>query len=568
MIASDERRRNAGDLKRSGAHFTPPELADFVAARIVSHMASPEADLDVLDPACGDGELLRAVWQAVPAQERGRIVLHGIEKDERSRAAAQVRLRELGARFTCAGDDFTERCLDAERSGFQPRPRIVIANPPYVRTQVLGASRAQALARQFGLRGRVDLYHAFLVAMTELLAPDGLIGVITSNRFLTTRGGETIREELDARLDVLEVVDLGDTKLFSAAVLPAIVVGRKRRERRRNGAAVAPRFIRIYENSSAAAETAVPATAILETARYGQDGRFAVAGRYFDVTSGALAMGATPRDPWRMATRAETAWLHEVESGAAFLLGQLAKVRVGIKTTADRVFVRRDWHSLPAASRPEDELLRPLLTHHHAARWRASTGAPELVKILYPHEVVDGKRRAVDLIRYPRAARYFETHRAELEKRSYVTASGRRWYEIWVPQDPALWRDPKLVFPDISGEPRFFFDGRGALVNGDCYWISLDRERVDLLYLIQGVANSSTMARYHDLAFNNRLYAGRRRYISQYVERYPMPDPASEPAQRIVALAKELNQKASPEGEAELDRAVAQSFGLNGTGAA
>ncbi len=85
----------------------------------------------------------------------------------------------------------------------------------------MGAKRAQALAERFGLSGRVDLYQAFLVAMAKQLRPGGILGVITSNRFLTTRGGMATRRFLRLNFDIVELVDLGDTKLFEAAVLPA-----------------------------------------------------------------------------------------------------------------------------------------------------------------------------------------------------------------------------------------------------------------------------------------------------------------------------------------------------------
>ena len=66
---------------------------------------------------------------------------------------------------------------------------MVIANPPYVRTQVMGAKKAQALARQFGLTGRVDLSYAFAMGMTAVLKPNGVLGLLTSNRFLTIKSG-------------------------------------------------------------------------------------------------------------------------------------------------------------------------------------------------------------------------------------------------------------------------------------------------------------------------------------------------------------------------------------------
>lgn len=60
-------------VKRHGKHYTPPELADFLAERIVLQLAvSGEAEIRVLDPACGDGELLFAVHRLVEKRLPGR----------------------------------------------------------------------------------------------------------------------------------------------------------------------------------------------------------------------------------------------------------------------------------------------------------------------------------------------------------------------------------------------------------------------------------------------------------------------------------------------------------------
>jgi adenine-specific DNA-methyltransferase len=105
---------------------------------------------------------------------------------------------------------------------------MIIANPPYVRTQILGTEKAQEIAKRFNLKGRVDLYYPFLIAMTNVLKKGGLIGVITSNRYLFTKSGESIRTFLLENYEPIEVIDLGDTKIFDAAVLPAIFIGRKK----------------------------------------------------------------------------------------------------------------------------------------------------------------------------------------------------------------------------------------------------------------------------------------------------------------------------------------------------
>ncbi|AYO57437.1 hypothetical protein CO230_04445 [Chryseobacterium sp. 6424] len=74
------------------------------------------------------------------------------------------------------------------------------------------------------------------------------------------------------------------------------------------------------------------------------------------------------------------------------------------------------------------------------------------------------------------------------------------------------------------------------------------------------------MTKYHDLVFNNKLYSGRRRYFTQYVEKYTLPDFNSEVAKGIIAIVKELNQfndkTVISDLENQLEIAVAKSFGV------
>lgn len=575
MTAAIRTTQRLTEAKRTGSHFTPPALADYVARRIYKAMEGTiwGESIEVLDPSCGDGELLRAFIEATPEDKRGSVKLVGVEDNDVALAETRRRLSRFHALYELLHADFLQlseaftslptlpSVLFATNATPQiSQPDVIIANPPYVRTQVLGSERAQELAARFQLRGRVDLYHAFLIAMTDTLKQGGVLGVITSNRFLTTRSGEGLRAFLSERYDLLEVVDLGDTKLFSAAVLPAVVIARKRS----SGASSSPHFVRIYEDiGRTEAEERADLFEILETNR---DGRYKISGKVFQVTSGALTLRAASAKPWRMTSPTETAWVQRVEQSTPLRLGDLAKVRVGIKTTADSIFIRNDWNSIPRDERPERRLLHPVYTHHDAERWRPNKSPEALFRILYTHEVVAGRRRPINLAKYPRAKAYLDRHRERLAAREFVVEAGRHWWEIWVPQDPLAWAHPKVIFPDISVQPRFFFDDSGALVNGDCYWLALPPEQLDLLYLIQGCANSAVMATYHDLAFQNKLYSGRRRFISQYVEHYPIPDPKKREARKIIATVRELNTTASRSRQAtlekQIDGLVSEAFGI------
>lgn len=557
--------------KQTGAHFTPKPLADLVAERLVREFSRFDGPVRILDPGCGDGNLLVAMAEALPTGLLRRSTLIGIEDNRDAFEIITSRLKSVG---DCTTDlilgDFLG--LVGDDTIFSSARRldpvdVIIANPPYVRTQVLGAQRAQQLAATFGLEGRVDLYQAFLVAMAKVLRPGGLMGVITSNRFLTTRAGASTRRFLRREFDLLEIVDLGDTKLFEAAVLPALIFGVRRATARPISRAAAADFLRVYSTHHESPELE-SVSSIPAAIRQGRDCCFRVDATVYEVTTGRLRVPADASQPWTMHTADERDWVSTIDRHAACRIEDVAKVRVGIKTTADKVFIRSDWSKLPPNERPQRRHLHRLLSQRNAARWLAQHANGAGLRVLYTHEVVRGKRRPINFPADSPTWRYLRKHRTSLESREYVINAGRRWYEIWVPQDPAAWDYPKIVFPDISPNARFFLDGNGSIVDGNCYWITAsDPNDEDLLLLILGVANSSTMARYHDLCFQNRLYAQRRRYLTQYVQRYPLPDRHSPEARDIIRLVRHI-MDAKPEGSAldaiekDIDLAVAEAFGL------
>src|SRR4051812_4549601 len=73
------------ERKSTGSHYTPAELARFVAQKIaeVSDCDAPK----VLDPACGDGELLAAFKECRPNAE-----LVGYDLDEEAVRCAASRI--------------------------------------------------------------------------------------------------------------------------------------------------------------------------------------------------------------------------------------------------------------------------------------------------------------------------------------------------------------------------------------------------------------------------------------------------------------------------------------------
>lgn len=558
--------------KLDGSTYTPKLLADFVAKQILSIFDIPKKGvIRVLDPACGDGELLSALILNVPPLARKKLVVRGFDTDPNAIKSAISRLhaeypdldiqleQKDFLQYTLnlqGGDDLFS--LNEKTEPFD----LVIANPPYVRTQVMGAEQSQKIAKSFNLSGRVDLYYPFILGISRVLDSKGVVGVITSNRFMTTKSGQDVRREMLTRFNLISIWDLGDTKIFDAAVLPSVFVATGNPSKELTSGNIS--FASIYETKD---EPTTISQDVLDALTEEDDTVTEVpGGRSFRVRRGTLASGENLESVWRIATKKTDQWLDTVKTHTWDTFSRIGKIRVGVKSTADKIFLRSDWNELPTG-RPE--LLKPLITRKCAQRFRAKI--PENPKhrkeILYPHETTAKGRSAVDISLYPKSASYLELHKEKLESRKYLIEAGRNWYELWVPHDPAAWPLPKLVFPDISEKPMFWMDTSGGVVNGECYWIQCKNEgEQDLMWLALAVANSSFIEVFYDHNFNNKLYAGKRRFITQYVKQFPLPNPDLAESVSIIELVKLIYEK-TPSAEAdklasELEALIWKAFGV------
>ena len=180
---SPARLRSAG----RGAVFTPAPLARRLAAELIAGLLrdAPQAPVAVLDPACGDGELLLAALAELARHGSAREALrglHGIELDPELARRARARLaraaglapderetRELERRIVC-GDALDPRLA-------WPKGAAVLANPPWVSFSGRHAARLDPDRRRLyresweAFGGWPSLHGAFLERIAGHLAP-------------------------------------------------------------------------------------------------------------------------------------------------------------------------------------------------------------------------------------------------------------------------------------------------------------------------------------------------------------------------------------------------------------
>ncbi|MEZ7604813.1 N-6 DNA methylase [Streptococcus parasanguinis] len=520
------RYKNIQDSKRNGVVYTPSDMASYISNLMFSYNSERKSSgkITVLDPAVGGGDLLIAMVNTLFNAGIKDIEVVGYETDEevvkntKDMLMSQFPFINVDIRI---GDFLSE-----VEKGNVEKFDYVIANPPYIRTQILGSNRAKEMAEKIKVNGRFDIYYAFLIYTKLVMKDTGIAGYITSNKFMSIKAGESVRDYMLENYSLRHIIDLGDTKLFTASVLPCILIFSLGKTVDKNIL-----FTSVYEEQSKSKEEV--AENIFEILNC--EGIFELKnGKKYKVKQGRI-QNIDKKSIWGISTKEDEDFLSKVEKNTCMRFSDLGKIRVGIKTTADNVFIGNDWDN-----RGEKiELLRPLITHRNAGQFISNN--ENHWKVLYTHEIKDGKKKVIDIDEYPNSKAYLESNFEQLNSRQYLKKANRKWYEIWVPQNPKSWSVKKIIFREISEKPQFWFDETGAVVNGDCYWIDIKNNiNIDLVYLALAIANSSFIEKYYDIRFNNKLYSGKRRFQSQYVEQFPIPNVSTDFAEDAIALVKKI----------------------------
>lgn len=216
--------------------YTPAAFAGFLASKMVAAATlPPTGEIRILDPAVGDGVLLDALVRCLPETVRPRVQVFGFDANAEAIRIVASRLHrvypEIGVHLE--QQHFLTHIIetgDANNlfTGLHPEGafHFIIAKPPHVRTRIMVDEEAQGLSEHFGLTDRVDLFCLFLLGIAEVLAEDGIAGVITDSHDLTTAAGQSVRKALLARFRVQKVWDLGDAR--QADAVPSVLVAKGR----------------------------------------------------------------------------------------------------------------------------------------------------------------------------------------------------------------------------------------------------------------------------------------------------------------------------------------------------
>ncbi len=220
--------------KQGGVFYTPPELAALLA-----RMTGPaEGLMKILDPACGGGALLAAMYDKLltdnPTLSHREILrdrLWGIDTDALAVIVCRAVLALKNKQYVYPGRILRADALfDLQTPQWRDFDRV-IANPPYIGHKALKGSYMDALRqkypRVYGDKG--DIAYCFYQNAVNRLKDGGIAAFLVSRYFTEAQNGEGLRRFLSEETRIKQIIDYnGERVIKGVGIDPMIIVFEKR----------------------------------------------------------------------------------------------------------------------------------------------------------------------------------------------------------------------------------------------------------------------------------------------------------------------------------------------------
>lgn len=536
--------------KKSGSERTPDEIIKYMLD-IIGYDEAVSYARTIIDPACGTGTFIKQIIERfidglyvneITGAYKEKLLEHKLIRAydtkpsnvfvtkivmissliKRNLIREMNDVLDLVRKLPIYCQDFL--CM-GDKSDY------IIGNPPYIRLQNLSIEYRDFIKDNFvSATGRFDIFTCFLEKSDKLLNENGRMCLITSNKYLTANYGVGIREYLSKTGHVRKLVDLYDTKFFGAAVLPAIIMCENSK---RDNCVVD--YIGIKTAEQDVQHECQNANELFEyvenVVTCGK--RFVLYGKadkqVFEVSRSKVKISADG-ETWNFSTSDENTIKTKMDELKLCSLADIFDVCVGIKTTADTVFVKPMTKNFIDEHAFEDITIYPLIQSFNVSKWNISWGSNSKDRyILYPHREMDGNMVAIPLEEIPKTAEYVSHNSFALDE------SGR-----------------------LCQGNTFFLTRKNSVLASEY----LDLNTHQYYCFVLGVLNSKAME-YYQKMISGCLYSQKYRYTTSNLNRWPIPRIKKEDAIVIASYVDDLLAGTSGELENAIDKIVYDAFELS-----
>ena len=435
---------------------------------------------------------------------------------------------------------------------------VVIGNPPYI-----GEKGHKEIFRplkqvyQDRYESNADLFYFFFMKSIDILREDGIFGFITTNYFLTADGAIKMRQELQDRTAIYNLINFNEMKIFESA------------QGQHN-------IITMFQKTTNLLDTNI---INILTPTIENDKLFTVdnddveqfISNSFDIYDGKKKYIRTSK---------QGNILDDVFSkmtNDARYINEICLLGVGFKTGTDKVD-KKDIEKVYSI-KPENINLKDgvfILTHNEYIKIQPeeelvhkcykSSDIEKYISDNWKNLYVIWTNKDTNINNYPNIKRHLERYRKILEFKMKDRGETLPWYSNYRAREYDLFTNKdKIVFPYRSKENIFSYSDDDYFASGDILYMRQKNKAFHMKYLIS-LLNSK-------LYYTWLYYKGKRKgeilelYVTP-VGQVPIKNISLEQQQPFITLAdkiitlKKQNQDTT-ELEAQIDQMVYELYGLS-----
>lgn len=413
---------------------------------------------------------------------------------------------------------------------------VIVGNPPYIRIQNMmayspeEAAYYQNPASPFSTarQDNFDKYALFIERSLSLTHEGGRLGVIIPHKFMTTQAGRALRRLMTATPTIEEIVHFGAQQVF--------------------GRQAANYTCLLVLNRRGVADVMIERVAALEAWRYGATGQRV-----------SLAADGLTDETWQFADDETRDLFERVRAGCNRTLEQVADLRVGVQTSADKIYIFKasaeadDTVSLHWGGQTwpiERGILRPCMLDVPILPYKRAVSDTWMI---FPYELLSGARGIRARLyqpdemrrRFPGCMAYFNARRSELERRSFTggSAAEHQFYQFGRSQSLVELEEPKIIVRTLSLEARYTYDDKRIMItgggNGPYNMVRALPAVPESNFFLLAILNhplSEAMVRMNTSTFRGGYYS----HGKQFIKNLPIPQATPEQRAAIERLVGEI----------------------------
>lgn len=506
------------EKRENGVVFTPCYIVEYILENTLNEQLAE--DSVIIDPACGSGAFLVLAAEKLTLRLNKSVAetvsqnIFGIDLSEDNVRRTKELLTLLVLSYGESADSlcFNIKVADSLKENWfelfgKKTFHFVIGNPPYVNTHDMSKDTISYLKKNYRTtqKGTFNIFYAFIEQSMKFLSPNGMLGFIIPNNYLTITAAEDLRKYLVENKYLSKIIDFGENMIFAP--------------------------VRTY-NSLLFLKACGSENLMYATIKKSSD----VKGALNNANFLCMAIDDLDSSGWKLLDENERANIKKIEQAGSPIKPY---IRVGIATLMDNVYLvdgfdqeKGMYYKLFEGTR---YLIEPEITRsiYKVSNIKAESSLADAKQaIIFPYteieqySLVDTPNKNYQIIpehimaqRYPQCYQYLCRCRTILDTRDKGKGNAVAWYAYGRSQGLGN-NSRKLLFPTFSLHPKFMLEESRQTLFCNGYAI-LESPQFDL-EILQKILNSVVMD-YYVSKTSYAIEGNYKCYQKKYIQRFSVP---------------------------------------------